>query len=116
MRIIPRKIKVKTEFIKGVTLTDVIFAFIGVGVAVALFTANFPYHVWVGVGWLIVAFSLFLPVADGIRFYYTLGYLFRFFAQKKKYSKARIINLDAFLKGEEYLEEDEYVEAVIDDF
>ncbi|MDY5585917.1 MAG: DUF87 domain-containing protein [Eubacteriales bacterium] len=87
MRIIPRKIKVKTEFIKGVTLTDVIFAFIGVGVAVALFTANFPYHVWVGVGWLIVAFSLFLPVADGIRFYYTLGYLFRFFAQKKKYSK-----------------------------
>lgn len=48
MRIIPRKIKVKTEFIKGVTLTDVIFAFIGVGVAVALFTANFPYHVWVG--------------------------------------------------------------------
>ena len=36
--------------------------------------------------------------------------------EKKKYSKARIINLDAFLKGEEHLEEDEYVEAVIDDF
>lgn len=35
--------------------------------------------------------------------------------EKKKYSKARIINLDAFLKGEEHLEEDEYVEAVIDD-
>lgn len=87
MRIIPRKIKVKTEFVKGVTLTDIIFAFIGIGVAIALFTANFPYHIWVGVGWLIVAFSLFLPVADGIRFYYTLGYLFRFFAQKKKYSK-----------------------------
>lgn len=86
-RIIPRKIKVKTEFFKGITLTDIIFAFVGIGVAVALFTANFPFHVWVGVGWLIIAFSLFLPVADGIRFYYTLGYLFRFFAQKKRYSQ-----------------------------
>lgn len=86
-RIIPRKIKVKTEFFKGITLTDIIFAFVGVGVAVALFTANFSYHVWVGIGWLVVVFSLFLPVADGIRFYYTLGYLFRFFAQKKKYLK-----------------------------
>ena len=86
-RIIPRKIKVKTEFFKGVTLIDIIFAFVGVGVAVAFFTAQFPYHIWVGIGWLIIAFTLFLPVADGIRFYYTIGYLFRFFAQKKKYSK-----------------------------
>lgn len=87
MRIIPRKIKVKTEFFKGITLSDIICAFIGIGVAVALFTANFQYHVWVGIGWLIFAVAMFFPVADGIRFYYTLGYLFRFFAQKKKYSR-----------------------------
>ena len=87
MRIIPRKIKIKTEFFKGVTLSDIICAFIGIGVAVALFTANFDYHVWIGIGWLIFAVAMFLPVADGIRFYYTLGYLFRFFAQKKKYSR-----------------------------
>ena len=86
-RIIPRRIKVKTEFFKGITLTDIIFAFIGVGVAIALFTAQFDYHIWVGIGWLIIAFTMFLPVADGIRFYYTIGYLFRFFAQKKKYVK-----------------------------
>lgn len=87
MRLIPRKIKVKTEFFKNVTLSDIIFAFIGIGVAIALFTANFAYHIWVAIGWLVLVVSMFLPVADGIRFYYTLGYLFRFFAQKKKYTK-----------------------------
>lgn len=87
MRLIPRKIKVKTEFFKNVTLSDIIFAFIGIGVAIALFTANFAYHIWVGIGWLVLVISMFLPVADGIRFYYTLGYLFRFFAQKKKFIK-----------------------------
>ena len=86
-RVIPRRIKVKTEFFKGVTLSDIIFAFIGIGVAIALFTAQFDYHIWVGIGWLIIAFTMFLPIADGIRFYYTVGYLFRFFAQKKRYSK-----------------------------
>ena len=87
MRIIPRKIKVKTEFFKNVTLGDVICGFIGVGVALALFLANFPYHIWVGIGWLVIAISMFFPIADGVRMYYTLGYLFRFLAQKKKYSK-----------------------------
>ena len=87
MRIIPRKIKVKTEFFKGVTLMDIIFAFVGIGVAVALFVAQFPYHIWVGIGWLVIAVMMFLPIADGIRFYYTIGYLFRFFAQKRKYSQ-----------------------------
>ena len=86
-KVIPRRIKVKTEFFKGVTLSDIIFAFIGIGVAIALFTAQFDYHIWVGIGWLIIAFTMFLPIADGIRFYYTVGYLFRFFAQKKRYSK-----------------------------
>ncbi len=95
MRLIPRKIKVKTEFFKGVTLSDIITAFIGVLVAVALFTANFPYHIWVAIGWMLIIVSLFFPVADGIRFYYTLGYLFRFFAQKKKYLKnANKVNAD----------------------
>lgn len=87
MRIIPRKIKVKTEFFKNVTLGDVICAFIGIAVAIALFVANFPYHIWVGMAWLVIAIAMFFPVADGVRMYYTLGYLFRFFAQKKKYSK-----------------------------
>ncbi|MDD4110365.1 MAG: ATP-binding protein [Clostridia bacterium] len=87
MRLIPRRIKVKTEFFKNITLSDIIFAFIGIGVAIALFTANFEYHIWVAIGWVIIVGSMFLPVADGIRFYFTLGYLFRFFAQKKKFTK-----------------------------
>ena len=87
MRIIPRKIKVKTEFFKNITLGDIICAFIGISVAIALFMANFPYHIWVGMAWLVIAIAMFFPIADGVRMYYTLGYLFRFLAQKKKYSK-----------------------------
>lgn len=87
MRIIPRKIKVKTEFFKNITLGDIICAFIGIAVAIALFMANFTYHIWVGMAWLVIAIAMFFPIADGVRMYYTLGYLFRFLAQKKKYTK-----------------------------
>ena len=87
MRLIPRKIRVKTEFFKNITLSDVIVGFVGVGVSIAIFTANFNYHIWVAIGTLLFTLMLFVPVADGMRFYYTLGYLFRFFAQKKKYVK-----------------------------
>ena len=87
MRIIPRKIKVKTEFFKNITLADIIVAFVGIGVAVGFFLANFEYHIWAGIIWLVFAIAMFFPVADGVRMYYTLGYLFRFFAQKKKYTK-----------------------------
>lgn len=87
MRIIPRRIKVKTEFFKNITLGDILCAFVGVGVAIGLFLANFPFHIWVGMAWLVIAIAMFFPVADGVRMYYTLGYLFRFFAQKKKYTK-----------------------------
>ena len=89
MRIIPRRIKVKTEFFKGVTLMDIIFAFIGIGVAVALFVAQFPYHIWVGIGWLIIAVMMFLPIADGVRFYFTIGYLFRFLRKKGNIPKVQ---------------------------
>ena len=85
MRIIPRKIKVKTEFFKGITLGDVLFAFIEAAIAVAIFLANFPYHIWVGIIWLGFAVAMFFPIADGVRMYFTLFYLFRFLAQKKRY-------------------------------
>lgn len=122
MRLIPRKIKVKTEFFKNVTLSDIIVAFIGVGVAIALFTANFSYHIWVAIGWLLLSVSMFFPIADGIRFYYTLGYLFRFFAQKKKYIKnakkessdiKQIIPFDGFVQ-DRFIDFKDYYASVIE--
>ena len=108
MRVIPRRIKVKTEFFRNITIGDIIAAFIGIGVALALFLANFEFHIWVALAWLSLAVSMFFPVADGIRLYYTLGYLFRFFAQKKKYTmdaKAENAKIDAIVPFADIIED-----------
>lgn len=89
MRVIPRKTKVKMEFFKGVTLSDIILAVIGVAVALALFFSNFPNNlgVWLGIAWVTIIVAMYFNVADDIKLYYTLGYILRFIAQRKKYSK-----------------------------
>ena len=88
MHIIPRKTKVKMEIIKNVTLSDVIFAVIGVAGALAFFLSNFAggLNYWIGIAWCAIIISLFFKISDDMRLYQTLGYLFRFFAQRKKYS------------------------------
>ena len=92
MRIIPRKTKVKMEIIKNVTLSDVIFAVIGVAGALGLFLSNFAsgLNYWIGIAWVAIIISLFFKVSDNMRLYSTLGYLFRFFAQQKKYSFSKV--------------------------
>lgn len=87
VRVIPRKTKFKTEFIRGVTGLDIILAFIFAAIAIILFAANFPYHIWIGIAWAIIAVSLFFKFADEVRFYSTLIFLLRYSAQKKKFSK-----------------------------
>lgn len=92
MRIIPRRTKVKIEIVKNVTLGDVIFGMIGVAGALALFFSNFAngLNYWIGIAWCAIIISLFFKVTDNMRLYQTLGYLFRFFAQQKKYSQKKI--------------------------
>lgn len=85
-RIIPRKTRVKLEFVKGVTGFDLIIAVIVAAVAVILFASNFSNHIWIGLVWSIVGCSLFFKVADEERFYVTMTYLLRFLVQKKKFS------------------------------
>jgi len=85
-RIIPRKTKLKLEFVKGVTGLDLIIGTVAAALAIVLFAANFAYHIWIGLVWTIFAISLFIKVADDDRFYVTVSYLFRFMAQKKKFS------------------------------
>ncbi|MBQ9786419.1 MAG: DUF87 domain-containing protein [Clostridia bacterium] len=86
MYIIPRNTKVKSEIVKGITFTDILFMAICVAGCIALFTANFLYHQIFALIWL--GFSLvfyFCKTGDETRLYQTLGYLFRFLAQSKKY-------------------------------
>ena len=85
VRLIPRKTKVKFEFFRGVTGLDVLLGAIFLAIAIILFTANFPYHAWIGLAWVIVAVSLFFKFADDVRFYTTLIYLLKFSVQKKKF-------------------------------
>ncbi|MDD4685937.1 MAG: DUF87 domain-containing protein [Clostridia bacterium] len=80
------------EFVKGITLGDIILALIGTAVAISLFTSNFANNlgVWIGFAWVTIIVSMYFHVADDTRLYYTLGYILRFFAQRKKYSKENI--------------------------
>lgn len=87
VRVIPRKTKVKSEFIRGVTGVDILLGFIFAAVAIILFMANFDFHIWVGIAWCIIAVSMFLKFADDTRFYNTLIFLLRYSVQKKKFSK-----------------------------
>ena len=92
MKIIPRKTKVKMEIVKGVTLGDIILGAIGIAVALALFFSNFPNNLgpWIAIAWLTVIVSMYFNVADDMKLYYTLGYILRFLAQRKKYSKENV--------------------------
>lgn len=87
MRYIPKKTKVKMEFGRGITLSDVIVAAIGVGVGLALVFSNIPYNYYLAIAWVSIIASLFFPIDEGVRIYASIGLLFRFLAFKKTYSK-----------------------------
>jgi len=87
VRIIPRKTKVKSEFVRGVTGIDVVLALVFIAVAIILFMANFEFHIWIAIVWIILSASMFFKLADEDRFYVTMLFLLRYSAQKKKFSK-----------------------------
>ena len=93
VRIIPRKTKVKSEFIRGVTGLDILLGLIFAAIAIILFMTNFAeniapnFNVWIGIAWCIIAISMFLKFTDDTRFYNTLVFLLRYSVQKKKFTK-----------------------------
>ena len=90
MRVIPRRTKVKMEFIRGVTLGDILLGVLGVGGAIGIFLSQgLAYNIWFGIAWCSIIVSLYFKVADDLRLYETLGYIFRFFAQKKRFTKEK---------------------------
>ena len=102
MRFVPRKAKVKTEVFRGVYIADVVMAIVGVLLAIALFAANFPYHIYIAIGFVGIWCTLFIPVSDDVRLYYGIVLLFRFAAYRKHYekkpkNKENDINLSRFI-------------------
>lgn len=88
VRIVPRRTKVKLEFVKGFTGIDLVIAVIAVAVLIVLAVSNFPGHIWIAMAWAILGISLFFKVADSDRLYVTIGHLARYSMQKKKYLKS----------------------------
>ncbi len=87
VRVIPRKTKVKSEFIRGVTGLDLVLGLIFIAIAIVLFLANFQFHIWIAIAWIIIAVSMFFKLADEERFYVTLIFLMRYSVQKKKFER-----------------------------
>ena len=122
-RLIPRKTKVRISIGKF-DLGDIILAAIGVAVALALFFTNFGDGINFVIGgvWIVIVVTLFFKLTDDLRLYRTLGYLFRFFAQKKKYSKeaqkgfAKVDDIMPYIDIKEgsYIDYGEYYAQVIE--
>ena len=122
-RFIPRKTKVKMQFLKNVTLGDLILAVIAIAGFIIFIQSNLPYNWYIAIAWLAVCVSFWIPVADGVRLYVSIGLLFRFLAFKKKYSKhmmrkhtpiTELIPYDAIVEGRFISYQREYYAEVIE--
>lgn len=84
---IPRKTKIKTIFVKGLTASDLIWLVLGVGVVALLFISGLiPLMILGGVMAILVLFGM-LKDSAGDRKYDSFIWYFRFLAYSKKYSK-----------------------------
>ncbi len=86
-RYIPKKTKVKMEFAKGITLSDILMFFLVGGVFGGLCLANFTYHFYVAIAWLALGVSMFMKFDEGVRLYNAIILVFRFLAFKRKFVK-----------------------------
>ena len=87
MRIIPKKTKVKVEFYRNFTLTDIIIALIGFGIEVLLLFTNFGALQYVLMAIVLGLFiCLYLPVASE-KLYMQIGNLIWFVFSRKTYKK-----------------------------
>ena len=90
MRYIPRKTKVKMEFFKGITLSDIIVMAIGFVGGLLFAISNLPYHWYLALAWVCLIAMLFMPIEEDLRLYASIGLLIRFVAFKKSYRKSDV--------------------------
>ncbi len=122
VRIVPRRTKVKLEFVRGFTAIDLLLAAIAVVVLIVLIASNFNGSIWVAIIWAIFSISMFFKIADSDRFYVTITHLARFSMQKKKYEKSpqkgkpNIKNIIPFesIYGDRYISYGSYYAGVLE--
>ncbi len=86
MRIIPKTAKVKVEFFKNVSITDIIIAIVGIVLEVLLFMSNIGItRYFLMVALLCLTVGLFLPYNGG-RFYMFFVHFVKYLFSVKKYS------------------------------
>ena len=85
-RLIPRKTKVKIQFFKTVTLTDVIVALCCIVVIALALLSGLQFRLYLGIGLAIVSLALFMKFSED-RVYQSIGHLFRFIFANKTFSK-----------------------------
>ena len=88
MRIIPKNTKVKLQFYKNVTITDVVLAVIGLGFLALAVSSNLPNKWIVAMVILIIFAPLFIPIGD-VKLYNAIGYGLKFVFAKKNFAKAK---------------------------
>lgn len=88
MRIIPKNTKVRLQFYKNVTITDVVLAVIGLGFLALAVSSNLPNKWIVAMVILIIFAPLFIPIGD-VKLYNAIGYGLKFVFAKKNFAKSK---------------------------
>ena len=93
IRYIPGKTRIKTEFLKNITLGDIILAIVCLIFAIVIIASNLfrinnvDYRWYALIAWCAISVSFFLPIDEGLRMYSSVVLIIRFAAFSKKYVK-----------------------------
>lgn len=85
-RLIPRKTKVKIQFFKNFSLTDILVAFCCLIVVALAFLSGVQIRFYLGGAFAILSISLFMKLGED-RLYQSIGHFFRFIFANKNFSK-----------------------------
>ena len=94
IRYIPGKTRIKTEFLKNITLGDILLAIVCLIFAIVIIASNLfkiagsDYRWYALIGWLAISVSLYLPIDEGLRLWSSVTLVIRFWAFSKKYLKS----------------------------
>ena len=86
-RFIPRRTRVKMQFLKGVTGGDLIWLGIGIAMIFLILTTNLPLNILIAVVIGLIFIIGFIRAEEDSRVYVSATYWFRFLAVTKKYAK-----------------------------
>ena len=107
IRYIPGKTRIKTEFLKNITLGDILLGIACLAFAIVIMASNLfkiaggDYRWYALLGWLAFSIALYLPVDDGLRLWSSVTLIIKFSAYPKKFSKKEKQNMSGSIKAKE---------------